>query len=366
MRMVIVADAGDKTGEAGRLYLAQIRSLLRRMREEERLEPVLVCPAGSILEDTAKEAFIPSLPAARPGDLLRTLKLWQWQRRTGRMGVLVVGEAALSAARLLMKLRGKRDTFLSFAFFRRAPANEIRDVRFLGRGNLFFCGTRAIAGEIEKMTGSEAACRAIPPGLDIALYRIARPQGNAAFDENRNFAFGMAGSLSPQSGALLVIRAMAAIWQKRGLPPWEVRMFGGGPRYEEILREAGNLGVSARLSLLDEQDLPDVCGLCDAWLAPGFSPDEGPEILWSGVAAGLPLICSRTPLHEERLPADAAVLKTGEDDPQKLASAMIAVLESGNLRREMVAGMEKWREYISADRMAREVCEDLMKSARLD
>ena len=119
------------------------------------------------------------------------------------------------------------------------------------------------------------------------------------------FVFGLADALTPRSGAQVVMRAMAAIWQRDDLPPWEVRALGGGPRLAEILDEAENLGVASRLSMLNEQYLPEVLPRCHAWIAPGSSPEELPESLWGGVAAGLPLLCSQSPLHLERLSLEA-------------------------------------------------------------
>ena len=101
------------------------------------------------------------------------------------------------------------------------------------------------------------------------------------------FIFGMSDALAPRSGAIMVMRAMAAIWQRHDLPAWEVRACGGGPRFQEVLEEAENLGVQSRLCLLNEQDLPEMLRPCRAWIAPGSAPDETPETLGAGMAAGM-------------------------------------------------------------------------------
>ena len=132
---------------------------------------------------------------------------------------------------------------------------------------------------------------------------------------------------------------MAAIWQRDDLPPWEVRMLGGGPRFQEVLEEAAALGVESRLCLLNEQYAPDVLRNCHAWLAPGSSPEEAPETLWSGFAAGLPVICSRSGLHLERLggpdQAQNAALTVEENDPQALAKAMIEIMQDAEPRHRL-------------------------------
>ncbi|MBD5608498.1 MAG: glycosyltransferase family 4 protein [Desulfovibrio sp.] len=356
MRVAIVADEGDESGERRELYLTQIGALIRRARSEDAIEPFVVCPRGSSVADLARDEAIPCLLAASAGNPIRTFKLWRWQRSAEKLGVLIVGKRALGVGRGLLKLRGKRETDLSFAFFMDAPGSEAREIRFLSRGREFFCGTGRIVGEIRAAMGDEAKFRSVAPGIDAASYSVARVRDNADYNDDFHFAFGMAASLLPRSGALLVIRAMAALWQKENLPPWEVRMFGEGPRYAEILREAGSLGVMSRLSILGDQPLSEVCAFCDGWIAPGASEEETPQVLWSGVAAELPLICSVNPLHMERLPSDASALWIEENDPQKLAKAMIDVLSSPEARRKMSAGMKAIKYLTSAEYMAKTVC----------
>lgn len=359
MRLAIVADEGEEFGDKRELYLTQIGALIRRASSDDALEPFVVCPRGSSVASLARKEDVPSLIAASTGNLIRTFRLWRWQRVAEKLEVLVVGKRALAAGRRLAKLRGKRETDLSFAFFMEAPESDARDIRFLSRGREFFCGTGRLADEIRAAIGDEPKFRIVAPGIDTKSYAVARVRANSDYNDDYHFAFGMAGSLLPRSGALLVIRAMAALWQKENLPPWEVRMFGGGPRCEEILREAGSLGIVSRLSILGDQPLSEVCALCDGWIAPGTSFDETPQVLWSGVAAELPLICSAGPLHMERLPAGASVLWVGENDPQKLAKAMIDVLSSAETRARMSADMKNAKYLTSAEYMAETVCAGL-------
>ncbi|MDE7370579.1 MAG: glycosyltransferase, partial [Desulfovibrio sp.] len=185
----------------------------------------------------------------------------------------------------------------------------------------------------------------LAPGLPLADYPPAPETGRPVF--------GMGESLAPHSGALAVVRAMAALWQREDLPPWEVRMFGAGPRFAEILHEAESLGVAGRLAILGEQP-PEVLAQCSAWLAPGTSPEEVPQTLWAGTALGVPLICALSPLHRERLagaPPHAA-LRIRESDPQALARAMIAVMRDERLRARLRRAGESLRPGIGLEAMA--------------
>ncbi len=195
----------------------------------------------------------------------------------------------------------------------------------------------------------------LPPGIRLDGFDPAPVAFHA--DAGKHFVFGMGESLAPRSGALLVTRAMAALWQRDDLPPWEVRMTGGGPRFREILDEAVSLGVESRLCLLGEQPEAHVLRHCHAWLAPGSSPEEGPETLWAGFAAGLPVICSQNALHLERLRGhEDAVLPVAENDPQALAKAMIEFMRNAELRQALAQRGAALGPEASLQAMAQRAC----------
>lgn len=206
---------------------------------------------------------------------------------------------------------------------------------------------------LDDFASSSSRAQAQTPELD-AFATMAHPCG-------QRFIFALGDAMTPRSGAQLVTRAMAAIWQRDDLPTWEVRALGGGPRYAELLEEAENLGVSSRLCLLNEQPLPEVLRHCHAWLAPGSSPEELPESLWAGVAAFLPTVCSTSPLHRERLrldgndPAGVALL-VEENDPQALAKAMIDIMQDASLRRRLAEASQSLRDHVGLDSFAARVC----------
>lgn len=312
----------------------QTLALARTMRDGGRLAPLLVCLKRSLLRERADALNLPVLAVggASACNPLTLLRLWRWQQRHEKLLVQTVGQEALALGRQMLRMRPRQSTLLSHAFFLRPPApdrcRELRDAHHV------LCGSGHVRRRILKAWDAaqdrarqrkpdakaapdrEKALTILPPGICL--------EGFAPSSEWRDgrFIFGMRDSLVPRSGALQVIRAMAAIWQRNDLPPWEVRMLGGGPRFNEVLEEAVNLGVESRLCLLGEQYAPAVLQHCHAWIAPGDSPEEGPETLWTGFAAGLPVIAGQSGLHIERLRGhEDAVLPVDENDPQSLAKA---------------------------------------------
>lgn len=369
----------------------QSLALMVAMRDGGDLAPLLVCLRDSGLHQKAVRLGLPVLAIASPANLFSLFKLWRWQRGQPKLLIQTVGRQAIRLGLRLRAMRKPGSTILAHAFFLAAPDMADRANRkAVLAADKIFCGsghirTKLLAGqdpaqdpdlapddggqndrqkvrqiqrhapkandgnagktgEADKKTGPgiqspDIASRLeiLAPGADLSGL-ASRPK-TEQWQAGKHFVFGMANSLVPRSGALVVVRAMAAIWQFDDLPAWEVRMFGLGPRYHEILDEAIRLGVQSRLCLLAEQTQVEMTCHCHAWLAPGSSTRELPESLWLGPAAGLPLIASKSELHQERVPRqkphgpktpdqpnDACRLFAA-GDPQDLARAMRVILQ---------------------------------------
>lgn len=333
-------------------------ALALRLRDGSEFSPVIVCQKGSLLEAATRELDLPTIAVSDSINPFKYWKLWKWGREAGQNVALVIGEAGL---KLGMRLNKKRRAALWPAFFFTPPVLGGRQKKEILQAARFICGSEEIANGLAwtLAPGVELPITVISPGIDLKAFRRSRP-----WDEGKKrFVFGMAGSLGPRSGALLVIRAMAAIWQQANLPPWETRMFGSGSRFREVLDEALTLGVASRLSLLADQPLAQVAHDCDAWLAPGSSPDELPEVLWAGFAAGLPVICSASPLHDERLrDFPRAALRVAENNPQEMAGAMLKVISDPETRALLREQSELARPAIGLHAMASRAREELLKA----
>lgn len=348
------------------LDAAQTLALARHMRDGGHLAPVLVCRKGSAVDLNAQETGLPEIALENSfGDWFR---LWRWQRKYDKLHILAIGEGSLPFAGRLLKMRGKRNTMLATAFFLKPPRLSGRFGKTFLQAAHCICGSSFVAERIEEWLDANSRKKNCPlpqivispPGIELDKYNLSSPLyvGDTNKHGGKHFVFGMAESLMPRSGALLVVRAMSALWQKDELPPWEVRMFGSGPRFREILDEAEALGVQSRLSILSDQPLGEVSRMCHAWLAPGVSPEEMPQDLWTGLAAALPTICVNSPLHDERLQLtnNHAVLCVGKNNPQETAGAMIDIMLDRQLRESLVSAARSVRHLTGVAAMAERVC----------
>lgn len=330
----------------------QALALCSRLLESNLLDPVLVCAVDSPLANLAQKADLPTLQLLTGANPLDLLRLWSWQRSEAKLTVLALGAASLKCAAHLGRMRKKGSLQINAALFT-SHANRALG-KYLAKAAHCVYGSNYIREEIEQALKREK--KRVPPaivqapGINLGAFATSVNP----WTEARHFVFGMAGSLLPQSGALMATRAMAGLWQKENLPAWELRMFGQGSRFKEILAEAKNLGVNSRLSILWQQPLPEVISGCDVWLAPGSAPEEAPQTLWAGTAAGLPVICSQSPLHLERLPDAALAIDCG--NPQELAKAMSKVMQEPLLRQSLAKASRKHRPQIGLETMASHVC----------
>ena len=343
-----------------RLEAAQALAMALALRDDGEVSPLVVCRRGSWLSAEATARGVPVLAVSGPGDVAAHVRLWRWQRAHAPLLIQTVGAEAAGLGRRVLGMCRKGSALLSHAFPVRLPAADQRAGRAMRAAACIFCGSDLMREDVRELWAAlpekrrpGARLEVLAPGIPLAAYP---PEGEPwpGTAPGRRFIFGMGESLSPGSGALAMVRAMAALWQREDLPPWEVRMFGSGPRFAEVLAEAESLGVAARLCILGDQPPDEALRQCAAWVAPGTSPDELPQTLWAGVAAGLPLICARSPLHRERLsgmPA-ATALRVPEKDPQALARAMIAVMRDGRLRARLREAGERARPGVGLLAMA--------------
>lgn len=348
-----------------RLEAEQALAMVGALNAGGEVSPLLVCNHGSRLHAEATAQGLPLLAVSGAGSVAAHVRLWRWQRRRDFLLIQTVGEASVKLGRRVLAMRKKGSAVLSHAFFVRPPAPDLACGPALRAASRVFCGSGHVRERIREFWDSlpekrrpEATLDLLPPGIPLADYLPQPEPWPGADGGERRCIIGMGESLAEDSGARLMVRAMAALWQREDLPPWEVRMFGAGPRFEEVLHEAESLGVAARLCILGDQPAAGAACQCSAWVAPGTSPEELPQTLWAGVAAGLPLICAQSPLHRERLTGmpPLTAMRIPENDPQALAGALIAVMRDGRLRARMRQAAEAVRPRIGLAAAAAHFC----------
>ncbi|MDR1659293.1 MAG: glycosyltransferase [Desulfovibrio sp.] len=348
----------------------QALAIALALREAGRTSPCLLCARGSWAQREATALKLPHLAVGSRYNPLNLLKILFWQRRYATLHIQTVGEGSLRSGCLVQRWRKRGTAILAHAFFVRLPSEACRKGKALWAARKIFCGCEIIRRDLAGADpgGMEDRLVLLAPGINQTRYFPSPARGSEIAEKGRaeenprlsagerHFVFGMGCGLVAHSGALAAVRAMAALWQVGELPPWEVRITGSGPRFAEVLEEAERLGVASRLCLLGNQSAPDFLAACHAWLAPGTSPEERPDVLWAGFAAGLPVICSKSALHVERLAGHDAAIMVEPDDPQALAGAMIELMSNPGLRQELLTRAAALRGKWELERTAGGAC----------
>jgi hypothetical protein len=345
-----------ETGE-GSICADHALAIMALLREENRIRPMLVCLERTSVHERALAAGFDVVP-------LKDTSRWnpgtEWRLRQvaglkGRLLIHAFGDAgAVLGCRLASRCR---NATLTHSFLMRPPRPDTRRGRVLLDARHMLCGTETIRCVIAEACGEDPSSpagrkRLVPFSPGISPVSV----GGRKWRQGDRFVFAMGNSLVRGSGALMTVRAMSALWQREDIPQWEIRMIGEGDRYGEVFGAAEQLGVVSRLCLLAEQELADVLPGIHVWLVPGNANVEPPMTLGAGIAAGIPVVCSRSPLHLERLRDRMdAVQWVNAQDPQGLAGVMIDVMTNDRLREDLSrrsAQAGRWMDLESAARKA--------------
>lgn len=206
-------------------------ALALHMRDGGPLAPMLACRQGSALHRRAMTLNLPvlPLPGVHPANPLTLFRLWRWQRRHARLLVQTVGEEALTLGHCLLRLRPRGSTLLAHAFLLRPPLDGKNPA--LHAAHKIFCGSGHVRARLTAAADpGEQGGRADPsaprlpgprqvllaPGL--ALEAEEHPLAREDSPAGARCVFGLGEALAPRSGAQIVTRAMAAIWQREDLP----------------------------------------------------------------------------------------------------------------------------------------------------
>lgn len=319
----------------------------------EQFTPLLCCPAGSPLARQARESSLPvwELSGVSPRNVLTLFRLWSRQRRQRILLLHTFGGEAPTLGWLVRCMRKPETTILLHSRFLPEHLEENFRGRVWREADKVVCGSTFISARLRDGGLDPAGLPVIHPGLNPTHYPPRRPRGDG------RFTFVCTGTLEENAGHSVLIKAMAALWQRTDLPPWEVRIVGGGPLFRNILDEAESLGVESRLALLGAQPEGEVLPSCDALVTPFTGPQGNLNAVAAGWLTGLPVICTALAVHQELVRPGDNVLAVAPGDPQELASAMIRLMLEQPLHNSLTLRGISMTSRINEDDMTRRCLE---------
>ncbi|HMC77573.1 MAG TPA: glycosyltransferase family 4 protein [Vicinamibacterales bacterium] len=216
--------------------------------------------------------------------------------------------------------------------------------------------TSALANALTSRFGERSRIAVVPDGAHAAEYAVV-PSANAAAD--KPFTIGYAGHLYPWKGVDLVIEAVAALPDTRGL------IVGGHEKEPDLARVkafAAQLNcslrvtftglippaaVAARLRDADVLTLPNPASAIS-------SEFTSPLKLFEYMAAGRPIVASDLPSLREVLRHEQNALLVEPGNPQALVAAIARIKDDPELGRRLAAqAVQDVREFTWARRAER-------------
>lgn len=356
----------------------QVFYLARHQQKEGRYLPVVACPAKSPLLAKLNKIGVETiaLPSDKQWNLLTFLRLSLAQHKNKFSIIHTHDSRAASLGAMCHRLWGKKTLLV-----------HTRRVSYPVKGlslNKYKCAD-VIAAVSQDTADTLHSCGlpveqlcVIHSGIDLTRYTPKQPPaltpaalaqhspndstglaGSTSFTGSANspgsderFVFVVVGALTPQKGHSVLIKAMSFLKHNHDLPPWEVRIIGDGPLFNDILHEAQALGVDGQLCLLGRQDASKLLPFCDAMIVPSIDGEGSSGTIKEAWGVGLPLICSDLKANLELAEHNKTALVFTCGIERDLASNMDRLIRDKALQQKLVAaGNEQVLNY-TAEKMS--------------
>ena len=211
------------------------------------------------------------------------------------------------------------------------------------------CNSQAAAARLHKAGLPSRKTVVIPNGLPPAVFEETAPAIPRVSGTPRIAMIARMNSRSKNHVSLLRAVALA----QAEIPSLEVLLAGDGPLRTDLEAEARQLGLAEKVRFLgDRRDIPAILASVDACVLPSRSESLSNSILES-MAQGVPVIATRVGGNEELL-GDGRGILVPPDDDRALASALVTLLLSDDLRHRLgAAGRVFAREHFTIEQMRR-------------
>ena len=334
----------------------QVLYLLRGLRERG-IGSLLICPAGSAVEQAAGEAGLDTAPVKYRGELDPSLLLSLLGHLRSGTGVRILHAHSRRGADTWASAAA-RITGVPLIITRRVDNLESRTAaRFkYGRAAAVVAISRAIAEILAGQGVEQEKIRLIYSAVDTSLYR---PGGDrSALQEELSLPahaklVGMVSQFIPRKGHDVMLECIRNMVSE--VPDARFLFFGKGSLKEKIGNMAAEMGIGDACRFCGfREDLPALLPSLDLLVHPAVMEGLGVSLLQAS-ACGVPIVAAKAGGIPEVVIQGKTGVLVPPGDPQALARAVIRLLkEREEAERMGRAGRRMVEQRFSIDRMVEE------------
>lgn len=347
--VVLLVDLGSGPHDAWAQTLLLARSLHSRGDS-----CLLLCPEGS---DLAEQATALNLPVRTLRLPTTSLSLWLLLRKlVSEHNITIIhtlDETALLAAAFLRHKQGmplvhslhllgkKRSRWGQWAI------KQVDSFVDTGYG---IDALRAENGDADSGGPDLSRIKTILPSLPLQGADACPPRQER---HDGRFIFVSAGHLTPEADWNALLQAIAYLQNMDvNIPPWEVRILGEGPLFDDVLASAELLGVQSRISLLGRQNWRDFLPTADAVVIPAASGPGNVPLILAAWQCGLPVACTALPAHQALGADKVSLLLTPPSNAVALAGSMLRLMQDAEKCQAIARGGQLAFSAFAPSRMA--------------
>ena len=148
------------------------------------------------------------------------------------------------------------------------------------------------------------------------------------------------GRMSAEKGHADLLNALAVMEQVPNLPNYRLVLVGDGPEEETLRRQASKLGITERIVMPGfQRNVAPYYAMATIFALPSHS-EGSPNVVLEAMSAGLPIVATTVGGVPEILEHEKTALLVTPRNPELMATALVQVLGSEELRRRLGSSAE--------------------------
>jgi glycosyltransferase involved in cell wall biosynthesis len=208
--------------------------------------------------------------------------------------------------------------------------------RNLRRADAIASTSRAMAGQVRRLTPDRGAIAVTPFGIDTARFAPAQP-GPGGGEAGGSLAIGTVKTLAPAYGIDRLLRAFARLAAPAGGPLPTLLIVGGGPQEAELRALAQSLGIATRVRWVGpvpHAEVPAWLNRLDVFVAPSRIESFGVAVLEASACARPVVVSDAGGLPEVVVDGETGLVVPGGGEAA-LAGALERLAGDAALRRRL-------------------------------